>query len=600
MADGDRGGTRSFETGIAWVRVAGVVFAILEVAVFKAPIPSRWFAAAWSLTTAFAVGTVALLALARLAPLRRLPAIGFAALAFDTAVIAAYGVLFSYEYGNQTRFALVFAVAEAALRYRLLGGVVLPLVAVGALWLAEWWRVHEVHGSGPHFLRDRVSFPAGLLLLAGLVVGTLVARLDAEAARSDARAREAETLRDELGRRGDALEAANRAARALASSLEIEEAFGAFIRELGSLVPFDRTAIVLIDGDTATTMATAGRGSDEVFPPGSSGPLQGSVLERVLGGEIVVRRDLGEAAHPEDEALVGLGLRSELVAPLLVGERPIGMLSLARARIDGFSEQETELVALLGRLVSTAVQNIRAYEAERWTVEELRRLSQLRADFVSLVSHELLSPMAAVIGAARTLQSRWRSLAPEQREAFLALVADETSRLAELVGDVLDTSRLEAGTFSYRFEDLDLAGLVRDTVDTAAFVQQDVTVVASISGPLPAIRGDRQRLRQVLANLIDNAVKYSPDGGEVQVRAAAENGTVRISVGDSGPGIAADQQDRIFEKFGRGDVGGGSKPGTGLGLFIARSIAEAHGGTLAVSSRPGAGSTFTLELPSGY
>ena len=97
------------------------------------------------------------------------------------------------------------------------------------------------------------------------------------------------------------------------------------------------------------------------------------------------------------------------------------------------------------------MQNIRAYESERRTVEELRRLSALRADFVSLVSHELRSPMAAVIGASRTLQQRWRELQPEQREAFLALIGDETTRLAALIGDVLDTSRIEAGTFSYRF-----------------------------------------------------------------------------------------------------------------------------------------------------
>jgi signal transduction histidine kinase len=245
------------------------------------------------------------------------------------------------------------------------------------------------------------------------------------------------------------------------------------------------------------------------------------------------------------------------------------------------------------------VQNIRAYEAERRRVEELTRLSQLRADFVSLVSHELRSPMAAVIGAARTLQDRWRMLSADQRESFLALIGDETSRLAELVGDVLDTSRIEAGTFSYRFEEVDLARLVDEAVEAAELAQQEVAVVASVRGGLPAIRGDRARLRQVLGNLIENAVKYSPDGGEVRVSAAAGNGTVQIDVRDSGPGIPRDQQARIFEKFGRVDVAGASKPGTGLGLFIARSIAEAHGGSLDVTSGLEPGATFTLTLPVG-
>src|SRR5256714_10070931 len=162
----------------------------------------------------------------------------------------------------------------------------------------------------------------------------------------------------------------------------------------------------------------------------------------------------------------------------MLGARPIGMISLSRTEENAFSEEEVELVSLLGRLVATAVQNIRAYEAERHTVEELRRLSALRADFVSLVSHELRSPMAAVIGAARTLQDRWRLLSADQREAFLALIGDETARLAELVGDVLDTSRIEAGTFSYRFEEVDLGRVIDEAIETAAPAPQDVWVVA--------------------------------------------------------------------------------------------------------------------------
>jgi signal transduction histidine kinase len=112
------------------------------------------------------------------------------------------------------------------------------------------------------------------------------------------------------------------------------------------------------------------------------------------------------------------------------------------------------------------------------------------------------------------------------------------------------------------------------------------------------VHGDRERLRQVLRNLLENAVKYSPAGETVDVRAWSENGRVLIAVEDSGPGIPAEQHGLIFERFGRANVGMG-KPGTGLGLFIARSIAEAHGGTLVVASSPGEGATFTLELPAG-
>ena len=296
--------------------------------------------------------------------------------------------------------------------------------------------------------------------------------------------------------------------------------------------------------------------------------------------------------------MLGLGLRSRVVAPMQVGPRTIGMLGLVRAETDAFVPDELELIQLLGRLVATAVQNIRAYEAERSTADELRRLSALRADFVSLVSHELRSPMAAVIGAARTLQGRWRELSAEQREAFLALIGDETSRLANLIADVLDTSRIEAGTFSFTFSDVDLGELLRDVVAAAELAQDEVELTTEVSGSLPRVRGDRERLRQVIQNLVDNAVKYSSVGSRVSVSARAEDGGVLIDVADEGPGIPLEDQQLIFEKFGRSG-GGAAKPGTGLGLFIARSIAEAHGGSLEVESVPAHGSVFRLELPSG-
>src|SRR5581483_8135669 len=168
----------------------------------------------------------------------------------------------------------------------------------------------------------------------------------------------------------------------------------------------------------------------------------------------------------------------------------------------------------------------------------------------------------------------------------LALIADETDRLAALVGDVLDTSRIDAGTFPYSFAEVDVAALVHDAVAGAAKLPRE----------LPPVRGDAARLRQVLVNLLDNAVKYSPDDSVVEVRASTTNGRIVIDVADTGGGIASEDQQVIFEKFGR-VRGGMSKPGTGLGLYIARSIAEAHGGTVEVASEPGRGSTFSLILP---
>ena len=581
---------RQAQQWIAWVRVAAIPFAALEVGVFTPRYPRGYERWAWLATAVFAIGALGLFPLARRAAGRE---VALAALAFDTSVLLAYLFLYSYEADAQVKALLFLPVIEAAFMFGLRGGLVMPLVMAPFLVGSEAFR-HSRFGFA--FNTDHVTFAVGLQLVVGAIVGMLTNRLDEQTDVAQNRAVEAERLRDELARRVDLLEAANRCARALGSSLELESAFAVFIRELRGLVPFDRTAIVLAEDGLARVIATSGVGA-QVFPPGSFRPIEGSVLSLVLEGQTIYREDMTDARYPEEAEMAALGLRSRLCAPLLLGARAVGMLSVVRRERASFTPEEIELTTLLGRLVATAVQNIRAYEAERATSDELRRLSSLRADFVSLVSHELRSPMAAVIGAAETLQQRWRELAPDQRSSFLSLIAGETTRLAALIGDVLDTSRIDAGTFSFSFDDVDMEELVDESVAAAGFAQDEVRVRAAVARPLPHVRGDRERLRQVLVNLIDNAVKYSPAGDEVEVSAAAENGTLWIAVRDNGPGIAPEHQRLIFEKFGRAKVAGKAKPGTGLGLFIARSIAEAHGGSIEVASAPERGATFTLELP---
>jgi len=584
---------REIEVWISRVRLVAVLFALIEVGILSEDYPPGYEDYAWIVAGVFAVGSLVLFAASTRTDPR---VVGAAALLFDTCVVASFATIYSFEYGSPTRWALIFVVTEAALRYGLMGAVVLPLLLFPYLVFAEWWRVHHF-GDGPGFIWDRVTFPFGVFLITGAIVGWLVKRLGHEAAIADARALEAEALRDELGRRVDVLEAANRCARALASSLDLDQAFGAFSRELRGLLAYERVTLVLVENGRAEVMAVAGRGTDRVFPPGSARPVEGSVLEDVLEGRLVYREAMDPPVYPEEAELLSLGLQSRVLAPLQVGPRAIGMLGLVRAEPYAFAPAELELVSLLGRLVATAVQNIRAYEAERSTANELRRLSGLRADFVSLVSHELRSPMAAVIGAARTLQGRWRELTPEQRESFLALIGDETSRLARLIDDVLDTSRIEAGTFSFTFSDVDLGELLRDVAASAELAQDEVQLTTEV-GALLRVRGDRERLRQVIQNLVDNAVKYSSAGGRVHISARTNEAHVLIDVVDEGPGIAPEDRDLIFEKFGRSS-GGTTKPGSGLGLFIARSIAEAHGGTLGVQSVLQRGSVFRLELPAG-
>ena len=587
---------RDLERWIAWMRLAAVGFAVVQVAIGR-NYPGGYEARAWAATAVLGVGSLVLFALARRTwgPQGQ-KALGLAAVAFDFAAVSAFVLIYSFERAGPIRQLLFLPLIEGAVRYGIPGAFVLTALSAPVIAASESLRENRFSIRGYRY--DYVTLQLGIELLMGLIVAWLLLRLERQTDVAESRAAEAERFRDQLGRRADVLEAANRCARALSSSLELERAFEAFIREVRGLMPFDRMAIVLGESGVAQVMAVAGAGSDEVLPAGSGAPIHGTLLEEILRtNQTIYRRDMTAADYPEEDEFLALGLHCRLATPLLQGARSIGMLSLVRREVDAFSEEEIELAGLLGRLVASAVQNIRAYGAERKTVEELRRLSALRADFVSLVSHELRTPMAAVIGAARTLQQRWRELSPEHRESFLDLIAGETNRLADLIGDVLDTSRIEAGTFSFRFAEVDLGRLVTDAVATAQVGQDEVQLRADVRPPLPEIRGDGERLRQVLTNLIDNAIKYSPAGAEVEVRAYQEDGLVRIDVRDSGPGIAKDDQKLIFEKFGRVTGSGATRPGTGLGLFIARSIAEAHGGALDVDSAPDQGSTFTLELP---
>lgn len=231
----------------------------------------------------------------------------------------------------------------------------------------------------------------------------------------------------------------------------------------------------------------------------------------------------------------------------------------------------------------------------RRELDELQRRAARRAEFVALVAHDLRTPLAAVIGSVQTLQQRWADLSQTQRDALLAVIETEADRLAALIDDVFATSRIDSDTFRYAFADLDVGELVDEAVAAAA-ATREAEIVKHVAAELPVVRGDRARLRQVLSNLIDNAVKYAPTGGPVEVSATAAMRQVVVEVTDHGDGIAPEDQQLIFEQFGR-VRGKSAKPGTGLGLYISRAIAEAHGGTLDVSSAPGRGATFTLTLP---
>jgi PAS domain S-box-containing protein len=232
-------------------------------------------------------------------------------------------------------------------------------------------------------------------------------------------------------------------------------------------------------------------------------------------------------------------------------------------------------------------------------VTDERAVEQMKTDFVSTVSHELRTPLAAIYGAAMTLRRRDVAVEESQRDRLLEVVSSEADRLARIVNDILWASRLESGRMSIAIERCDAAAITEEVVDVLrARAPEGIEVAVSKSRGLPQVAADPDKLRQILTNLIDNAIKYSPDGGRVEVEIGRSGGRVRFRVTDEGLGIPPAEQDRIFEKFFRLDpnltrgVGG-----TGLGLYISRELVTRMNGRIWVDSDGRIGSSFFLELP---
>ena len=230
---------------------------------------------------------------------------------------------------------------------------------------------------------------------------------------------------------------------------------------------------------------------------------------------------------------------------------------------------------------------------------EERAVERMKSDFVATVSHELRTPLTSIHGAAMTLTRDDIDLDPEVHDKLLDIISQQSVQLAEIVDSVLTASRIDAGQLEVRSQPVDMAQLVRDVVDgTRARLGNERGVQLELPDDLPLVSADRVHLRQVIENLVENAIKYSPAGGDIAVRVSDRHGSVLLEVEDRGIGIAPHDHRRIFEKFYRADadmsLGVG---GTGLGLFIVRELVRQMSGRVEVKSTPGQGSTFQVLLP---
>ena len=320
-----------------------------------------------------------------------------------------------------------------------------------------------------------------------------------------------------------------------------------------------------------------------------------SESERILFSNRAFSRILGlqDAGEIEGRALLEVARQSDLLASM-------------KMALGGQAQVTSEIVVGTVRPRSFAVTAAPVQAASHkgavlvlHEITELRRLERVRQDFVANVSHEFRTPLTAIQGFAETLLGGALE-DPINRRRFVEIIREHAMRLARLTEDLLKLSRIEAGQLKLEFRPVSVAQLIDSCMETAQLkaVPKQLSLAVQLPAELPPVRGDANSLQEVLQNLLDNALQYTPAGGKIEVSALSTDSRVVVTVADTGIGIPQVEQERIFERFYRVDAARSREAGgTGLGLSIARHIMEAHGGHLWVESAVGEGSRFHFSIP---
>jgi signal transduction histidine kinase len=385
-------------------------------------------------------------------------------------------------------------------------------------------------------------------------------------------------------------------------SLDVQEVLDATVDELGRAADVDRCLIRLVSEssqDPALGSIAAQWSSGKLGPiteeSGYSFPVSYLAMR--------TRSTQWTEDLSEDERLLRLARaerdsitdsRGVLSAPLEWGDQLLGVVTLGSVLPRDWSISDRALVEAVGREVAIAIHHAKLYTEAVQTAERLKELDEMRSDFISMVSHELRSPMTVVAGIADILAKRRHKLSDERQNELIGTLGREARRLTRLVSEVLDLEAIDQGQMELHPSDTDLAALGTESIADAGEADRTKLIVEPGN---TVVFGDYDKIKQVMLNLISNAAKFSGDVSPITVSIAPSKDTVTISVADEGPGIPDDYQSRLFQRFSRVQATGQRKPGSGLGLYLARIIVEAHRGSIWCDSVLDVGTTFSFQLP---
>jgi len=363
---------------------------------------------------------------------------------------------------------------------------------------------------------------------------------------------------------------------------------GAIMRQQGST--FDFAANYGFSQEMATLLTT------KPVPTG-----RGSLAGRTAyeGRPLHIPDVLADPEYTYAEGQRVAGYRSMLGVPLLRDGTSIGVVILVRKVARPFSEKQIRLVTTFADQAVIAIETVRLFDEIQDKSRQLAEASQHKSQFLANMSHELRTPLNAILGYTELILDSVYGDMPEKARAVLDRVQRNGRHLLGLINEVLDLSKIEAGQFVLALADYSLKNVV-ETVYTAVeqlAKEKKLAFVINVAPDLPTGHGDERRLTQVLLNLAGNAIKFT-DNGEVAIKASAANGSFEVAVRDTGPGISAADQAKLFQEFQQADNSiTRKKGGTGLGLAISKRIIEMHGGGIWVESVVGRGSTFSFMLP---